>query len=55
MVDTERAKQLHRERQKRYYERHKASASALPSASSGFERKASAVSRQNFQLSLSNL
>lgn len=36
MVDTERAKQLHRERQKRYYERHKpsASASALPSASS---------------------
>ena len=36
MVDTERAKELHRERQKRYYERHKASASAsaLPSASS---------------------
>ena len=32
MVDTERAKELHRERQKRYYERHKAS--ALPSASS---------------------
>lgn len=67
MVDTERAKQLHRERQKRYYERHKASAlpsalpsgnrqeivskaselpSGSPSASSGFERKASAVSRQ---------
>ena len=74
MVDTERAKQLHRERQKRYYERHKPSAlpsglpsassasasgnrqqsvskaselpSVLPSASSGFERKASAVSRQ---------